>query len=60
MDHLGKYVKYLENLKGVARISEFDEDWEPIGPSVRSQLIEAGIAEEIDGKLIALTDNSPA
>jgi hypothetical protein len=30
----------------------FDEDWEPAGPMVRQQLLEARLVEEQDGGLV--------
>jgi hypothetical protein len=41
--HLQKYVDYINNT-GRRPLSEsaFDDDWEPIGPLLRRQLLEGG------------------
>lgn len=50
-EHLQKYLDYIRNTKRVPLKTEwFDEDWDPVGPMVRSQLVEAGlITVESDG-----------
>lgn len=49
-DHLQKYVDYLQNTgQGVLLIADFDDDWEPIGPMLRKQLLDAGLTEEWGG-----------
>lgn len=55
MKHLQKYAAYVRNASGVAgaiATSAFDEDWEPIGPKVRGQLLEAGLTLEEDEYMI--------
>lgn len=50
--HMQKYVEYIRNTgHALLPISAFDEDWEPIGPSVRYDLAAAGLIGQIDGKL---------
>ena len=39
-----KYLEYIDNTGGEPTIEQFDEDWEPIGPIVRMDMIEAGVA----------------
>jgi hypothetical protein len=52
-DYLMQYVRYIQNT-GMARlpIQHFDDDWEPIGPSVRAQLLQAGITMEESGTMV--------
>jgi len=45
-----KYLQYVENAK-VATIENFDEDWEPVGPMVRGELMPALIAVSETGAL---------
>jgi hypothetical protein len=49
--YLQKYVDCIKNAGESYTISQFDDDWEPIGPTVRKDLVKAGLVEEIDGKL---------
>lgn len=50
--HLQPYVDYLNNVgKYPSPAAWFDDDWEPIGPTVRKQLSEAGLAETEDGQV---------
>lgn len=49
---LAKYTKYIENTKRVPLpVEMFDEDWEPIGPTVRRDLVAAGLVVEEEGGL---------
>ena len=41
---------YLVNRKGVCRVEQFDEDHEPVGPSLREQLAKHGVKTETSGK----------
>ena len=50
-DRFLKYYKYIKNTGGSPLIECFDEDWEPIGPMVRSDMIEAGLVYEKDGRI---------
>lgn len=52
--HLLQYLQYIINTGGTATVAGFDDDWEPIGPMVRRDLMPRWIAER-DGKLV-LTD----
>lgn len=46
------YIKYLRNAgDGSVSISAFDEDWEPIGPRVRADLVREGRCYEADDKI---------
>jgi hypothetical protein len=54
-----KYLQYIVNTGGNATIATFDEDWEPIGPMLRRDLMPKHFIEGPDGKL-ALTDEGRA
>lgn len=55
-EHLKRYIDYIVNTgHDPLPIEAFDEDWEPIGRSVRGQLLAAG-AITIAGDGIRLTD----
>lgn len=58
-EHLKQYVQYIRNTANVPLKTEhFDDDWEPVGPTLRRQLLALGwITEEADG--IRLTDIAP-
>lgn len=56
--NLDKYVKYLENVGGSIEIKKFDEDWEPIGLGLRSELCFNGIARQENGVLFLVGYNS--
>ncbi len=48
-----KYLEYIKNTGGNPKVSEFDEDWEPIGPRVREDMKRIGLVVEVDGRLKA-------
>lgn len=55
--HLAKYlgyVEYIRNTKCVPLpVHFFDDDWEPIGPTVRRDMVAAGlIVETPDGIML--------
>lgn len=55
MDY-SEYLQYIRNtgLVPLLPMKMFDEDWEPIGPMVRSDMVKAGlIIESEDGIRIA-------
>lgn len=53
MTHLQQYIDHIRNTGRVPLpIEQFDEDWEPIGPMVRRDLVKADLVEERDGGLI--------
>lgn len=54
-----QYLQYVVNAGGNATIATFDDDFEPIGPMVRQELMPTYITEQPDGKL-ALTDKGNA
>ncbi len=42
--HLQKYVDYIKNTGQVPlKVAHFDDDWEPIGPTVRRDLLGANL-----------------
>lgn len=48
-DHLQKYCQYIFNASGGACVigtKEFDEDWDPIGPMLRNDLMREGLATQ--------------
>lgn len=44
-------IVYLRNVGGLMPIARFDEDYDPIGPTLRAALVEAGRASEADGHI---------
>ncbi len=52
-------LEYLENVGSDIRVNQFDDDFKPIGPSLRSQLNQKGLIEEFDG-WIGLVQSYPA
>jgi len=50
-EHLQKYVEYIDNTGGVTP-DQFDDDWEPIGPLIRADLLKAGMVKVEDGQLV--------
>lgn len=58
-EHLKKYLQYVINTGGNATVPVFDEDWEPIGPMVRKDLMPRYITESTGGKLL-LTEEGMA
>lgn len=56
--HLIQYLQYIVNTGGNATVDGFDDDWEPIGPTLRRELMPEFVVET-DGKL-ALTEAGKA
>ena len=52
---LKQYLDYVVNTGGNASVAAFDDDWEPIGPMVRKELMPRYMVVGPNGKL-ALTD----
>lgn len=48
--HLIQYLQYIQNTGGNATVAVFDDDWEPIGPKLRADLMPTYIVEK-NGKL---------
>jgi hypothetical protein len=38
MQHLKQYLQYIRNTGGVTP-AQFDDDWEPIGPRLREEIV---------------------
>ena len=54
--HLARYVQYIRNTGRVPLASEmFDEDWEPIGPSIRADMARHGLIEESNNDILLTT-----
>lgn len=49
--HLIQYLQYVKNTGGNATVAGFDDDWEPIGPMLRKDLMPTYIVEDLNGKL---------
>lgn len=47
--HLEKYIHYVWNTGGKVKVEDFDEDWEPIGPMLRVDLLKAKLINVNDG-----------
>ena len=44
------YLQYVHNTGGV-NVVQFDDDWDPIGPMVRRELVPTYLTEGSDGSL---------
>lgn len=54
--HLQKYLVYIANTGQVPLAADnFDDDWEPIGPMVRRDLVAAGMIVYLEGGIVAVT-----
>lgn len=53
---LRKYCDYLRNAGRVLSIAKFDEDWSPIGPSVRQRLCAENLAYEQRGSILLVPE----
>ena len=49
-----KCLEYIRSAGGSPKIEWFDEDWEPIGPLLRSDMIEANLVREQNGRILEL------
>ena len=49
---LKKYLEYVRNTGGQATINNFDDDWEPIGPMVRQEIIPRYVVEDANHNLV--------
>lgn len=49
-----RYIDYMKNVGGKIKIEYFDEDWSPIGPSLRRSMKEAGLIIEDKESVIRL------
>lgn len=53
-----KYLEYIKNSGGGPMIQWFDDDWSPIGPTIREEMEDQGIIRVIEGKIYAATENN--
>ncbi len=53
-EYLMKYIEYITNTGGSPTVGQFDDDWEPIGPMVRKDLLEEGMITVVDGTITAV------
>ena len=44
-----KYLQYIKNTGGSPKVEWFDDDWEPIGPKVRADMVKAGLIKIENG-----------
>ena len=51
-EYLQQFIDYIKNTGGSPLIVWFDEDWEPIGPTVRKVLEREGIISYLNGKIL--------
>ena len=49
-DYYDRYIKYIKGC-GYCKIQDFDEDWDPVGPQIRSELVNMGRAIEKHGTI---------
>lgn len=46
-DYLQQYVQYIRNTGQVPlKTADFDEDWDPIGPTLRAEMVTKGLISE--------------
>ena len=50
-EHQKQYLQYVINTGGNATVETLDDDYEPIGPMIRRDLMPKFIVEGADGKL---------
>lgn len=53
--HLVQYLQYVANTGGNATVATLDDDFDPIGPMIRRDIMPTFVVETPDGKL-ALSD----
>jgi len=53
MKNYTKYLEYIENVGQPCTPEMFDEDWEPIGPTVRDEMVKLHLIE-IEGGFITI------
>lgn len=49
INRIAMALEYLKNVGSDIRVNQFDDDFDPIGPSLRSQLNQKGLIVEFDG-----------
>lgn len=58
-DYYRRYLEYIRNAGGRVSFAAFDEDWEPIGGGIRSELFMKGLVAFSEGT-VTLTDAGEA
>ncbi len=53
-----QFLDYITNTGGHPTIGMFDEDWEPVGPMVRKDLIKMELIKEENGVITLREDRS--
>lgn len=51
VNYMEKYIKYINNCGGKVSVSNFDDDFEPIGTLIRAKLINQGLIIQSDNVL---------
>jgi hypothetical protein len=46
-----RYLDYIKNAGGSPKVEWFDDDYEPVGPTVRSDMEKAGLIRTVNGRL---------
>ncbi len=54
-----KYLQYVQNTGGNATVAQFDDDWDPIGPMVRRDIMPDLVTTD-DAGFLVLTDQGRA
>ena len=55
MGDFKRQIEYIKNTGGSPKIEWFDDDHDPIGPILRSDMKKADVIRECDGKLFLKT-----
>lgn len=53
-DYFRRYLQYIENTGGKPTVEQFDDDWEPIGPMLRAQLMNLDWIIQLEGSVSLL------
>ncbi len=54
MSDFTKYLDYIKNTGGNPSVAWFDDGWDPIGPVVRADMVDAGLIAIEDGKILVI------
>ncbi len=46
-----KYTDYIKNAGGSPLLKWFDDDWDPIGPTIRKEMETLGLVRVIEGRI---------
>lgn len=53
--HLIQYLQYIHNTGGGVTAEQFDDDWAPIGPKLRAELVPTYLVEDATDKKLMFT-----